>query len=245
MPMNEAWVINELAQFTRLTDGMVHGDPHDEGIWFVPVGSPDEIMSQWVVVEQILDHVTPGWTLRTGALSSYESEWKWHREVALKSLVIVRRQKEVAENLGDSAPTLSAGRFHSWAWEGARALWNSGHYRSAVEDAAKKVNAECQNKLGRRDRSETALFKDAFSVDPPQPERPRLRRMAPDGSDTYKSMQRGAAALAEGIFAGIRNPFTHESPADISQQHALEYLAALSVLARWVDDSDVERSGSQ
>lgn len=64
--------------------------------------------------------------------------------------------------------------------------------------------------------------------------------MAPDGSDTYKSMQRGVMSLAEGIYAGIRNPFNHESPHDVDEQVALEYLAALSVLARWVDESMLE-----
>jgi hypothetical protein len=64
--------------------------------------------------------------------------------------------------------------------------------------------------------------------------------MKPDGSDTYKSVQRGAMALAEGIYTGIRNPFNHEDPRDIEEQIALEYLAALSVLARWVEESTVE-----
>ena len=67
--------------------------------------------------------------------------------------------------------------------------------------------------------------------------------MAPDGSDTYKSVQRGAMALAEGTFAGIRNPLSHEADQELDEQVALEYLAALSVLARWVDESSVERTG--
>jgi uncharacterized protein (TIGR02391 family) len=125
-------------------------------------------------------------------------------------------------------------------WSGAKSLWQSGHFRSAVEDAAKKVNAETQNKVGRRDVSETDLFKQAFSLDPPSEGRPRLRRMQDDGSPTYKNLQRGAMALAEGIYAGIRNPFNHEDPIEIDEQIALEYLAALSVLARWVDESTVE-----
>jgi hypothetical protein len=119
-------------------------------------------------------------------------------------------------------------------------LWRSRHYRSAVEDAAKKVNAEAQNKLGRRDVGETKLFQEAFSLDPAQPGKPRLRRMKPDGSDTYRSVQRGAMALAEGIYAGIRNPFNHDLPTDIEEQVALEYPAALSVLARWVDEAAME-----
>ncbi|MFX8778219.1 TIGR02391 family protein, partial [Acinetobacter baumannii] len=70
----------------------------------------------------------------------------------------------------------------------------------------------------------------------------RLRRMKNDGSDTYKSVQRGAMSFAEGVFAGIRNPLSHEVDQELSEQEALEYLAALSVLARWVDQSQTEAS---
>jgi Zn ribbon nucleic-acid-binding protein len=51
---------------------------------------------------------------------------------------------------------------------------------------------------------------------------------------------RGAMAAAEGIHAGICKLFIHEDPSDVGEQVALEYLAALSVLARWVDEPIVE-----
>lgn len=237
---NVEWVATQLEEFVRLTDGQVRGDLEDVGVWFQAAGSPDEILSQWAVVEQIFDRYLPGWALGDESLSAYESEWKKQRDVAVRVLALVRRQQEIDENLGDGAPMISAGQLHPWVWEGARPLWRSGHFRSAVEDAAKKVNAETQNKVGRRDVSETDLFKQAFTTDNAQTGRSRLRRMTPDASETYKSMQRGAMSLAEGIYAGIRNPFTHESPEDIDEQVALEYLAALSVLARWVDESSLE-----
>ena len=79
-------------------------------------------------------------------------------------------------------------------------------------------------------------------MDDAKPGKARLRRMKDDGSDTYKSVQRGAMTFAEGVFAGIRNPLTHESDQELSEQEALEYLAALSVLARWVDQSQTEAS---
>ena len=40
---------------------------------------------------------------------------------------------------------------------------------------------------------------------------------------------------------GIRNPQAHPSD-DITEQEALEQLAALSVLARWVDECDVDHA---
>ena len=70
--------------------------------------------------------------------------------------------------------------------------------------------------------------------------KPRLRRMASDGSKTYDSVQRGAMNLAEGVFAGIRNPLSHETVQELGEQQALEYPAALSELARWVDEASIE-----
>ncbi len=199
--------------------------------------SDEDILKEAQVIEQILDRVVPDWKSMSAGDSN---RWEKHREAALRARETLLRQEEIRKNLGEDAPEISASNLHPWVWSGAASLWQSGHYRSAVEDAAKKVNAETQNKVGRRDVSETKLFQEAFSLDRPAEGKKRLRRMTPDSSETYKSVQRGAMALAEGIYAGIRNPFNHEDPKDIDEQVALEYLAVLSVLARWVDESTVE-----
>lgn len=129
---------------------------------------------------------------------------------------------------------------HPWAWEGARPLWQSGHFREAVTAAARKINAEAQNKLGRKDISETNLFKQAFSQDLPKPGQPRLRLRDDDGSDTYRNVHRGAMAFAEGCYAAIRNPNSHEDGLpELPEHEAPEQPAAFSVLARWVDDATV------
>lgn len=237
---NVEWVAEQIRIFLALTDGEFRGDPYDGGVWFESAGGVDEIRAQWVIVRQILDRLMPGWHVDPDSRSGYDSEWKPYRDLAVELQALVIRDQEIQDNLGDGSPSISAANFHPWVWDGARSLWQSRHFRSAVEDAAKKVNAETQNKIGRRNVGETELFKQAFTLDEAKPGAPRLRRMTPDGSDTYKSMQRGAMSLAEGIFAGIRNPFNHESPQDIEEQVALEYLAALSVLARWVDESELE-----
>lgn len=240
--MNVEWALGELNKFINQT---VMTNNSRSGPGYVSISSksstaaPDaEVTKQAQVVEKILDRVIPAW--RTEIQPSSINRWTRHREAAIRAQEELLRQEEVRTNLGDGAPQISASSLHPWVWSGAESLWRSGHYRSAVEDAAKKVNAETQNKVGRRDVSETKLFQEAFSTDASVPGRLRLRRMTDDGSDTYRSMQRGAMAFAEGVFAGIRNPFGHATPQDIDEQTALEYLASLSVLARWVDDSIVE-----
>jgi len=238
--INTEWVIEQLEDFLKATTvTYMPSPPSSIGFHSYKTASPeDEIVKKAQVVEQILDRIVPGW--RTSIKKKDRQKWSIHYEASVRAKESLLRADEIRKNLGDDAPELSAAKFHPWIWSGAQSLWRSGHYRSAVEDAAKKLNAETQNKLGRRDLSETKLFQEAYSDKPAVPGKSRLRRAKNDGSDTFKSMQRGAMALAEGIYAGIRNPFNHEDPKDIDEQIALEYLAALSVLARWVDESEVE-----
>lgn len=240
--LNSEWALSELDKFVAMTVTHHTDTPGVIGV-FHTAATTEEITQQLQVIEMIVRRVLPIDALANLTLiASKTGEWKQVRPLALRAKALLERQTEIDENLGDGAPAISASALHPWIWSGAASLWQSRHYRSAVEDAAKKLNAETQNKVGRRDLSETKLFQEAFSTDAPTGSKMRLRRMKDDGSDTYKSMQRGAMALAEGIYAGIRNPFNHEDPKDIDEQTGLEYLAALSVLARWVDDADVEKA---
>lgn len=240
--INTKWACGELDTFTTLTAvhwGVddVYGMPE-----LKPKGDQDDIIRQWEVVEKILDRAMPEWREKVRSIEPYENEWLPVREVVIRAHAALSREKELRENLGDNSPEISASKLHSWIWEGASSLWQSGHYREAVEAAIKKLNAETQNKLGRRDVSEKALFDQAFGEQDPELGKPRLHRMENDGSSTFKSVQRGARFFAEGVFAGIRNPLAHESEQDMPEQQALEYLAALSVLARWVDESMVVKA---
>ncbi|WP_204078901.1 TIGR02391 family protein [Planotetraspora phitsanulokensis] len=106
--------------------------------------------------------------------------------------------------------------------------------------AAVKLNAETQNKRGRKDVSEKDLFRQAFTTKAPEPGKSRLRLMADDGSPTYSSLQDGAAAYAEGCYRAIRNPTSRTVQNELPEAEALEQLAAFSVLARWVDAAKVE-----
>lgn len=238
------WAITSLREFIHATD-QVNYD-FRRGSKVVKLGThprqPDVKAPEFAyVAEQIIDRVLPEW--RTAESTNVElkgaSRWNHLRDWAARGIAAMEREAELQEKLGDKAPQVSAAAFHPWIWGGAASLWQSSHYREAVEGAIKKLNAETQNKLGRRDLSETDLFNQAFSEQPPDQGKPRLHRMENDGTRSFKSVQRGARAFAEGVFGGIRNPLAHEADQDIPEQQALEYLAALSVLARWVDESEL------
>lgn len=243
--LSTTWAVAELDSFIRASTTHLKGGP-DGTIGFgsyETAESEDDVVKRAQVVERILDRVLQAW--RDLDVKTAKKKWERHREAAVRAREALVREQEIRENLGDDAPEMSAASLHPWIWSGAASLWKSGHYRSAVEDAAKKVNAETQNKVGRRDVSETDLFIQVFTDKAAESGKARLRRMPDDGSKTYKSIQRGAMALAGGIFAGIRNPLSHEADQELDEQVALEYLAALSVLARWVDESEVERAENQ
>lgn len=240
--LNVEWAIGELDKFIEMTFLRRNSYSSNSAARSVNTSStaaPDaDIVEQAQVVEKILDRVIPRW--RTEIKAYTYNRWTPHHEAAIRAKAELEREEEIHVNLGDEAPELSAAKLHPWIWGGASSLWQSGHFREAVEGAIRKLNAETQNKLGRRDLSETDLFNQAFSEQPGTVKSPRLHRMPDDGSKTFKSVQRGARMFAEGVFAGIRNPLAHEAEQEMSEQQALEYLAALSVLARWVDDSTVE-----
>lgn len=240
--MNIEWALTELDKFL---DQTVMSHPSVPGVVDmtgrkVTAADDEDITKQAHVVEQILDRVISDWR---NLDASKANRWVRHRTAALRAREALVRDQEIQENLGENAPDLSAAELHPWIWNGSKSLWGSGHYREAVEGAIRKLNAETQNKVGRRDISETSLFKEAFSRDPASAGKARLRRMADDGSKTFESVQRGAINFAEGVFAGIRNPLSHEAEQEISEQEALEYLAVLSVLARWVDGAEVDLMG--
>jgi hypothetical protein len=231
--MDTVWALDELAQFLQLTDTRPSRDHYDEQ-YPVRVGPQDEIVASATVVEQILDRLVYGWRVVDLGVFMQIDRWDRHVEGAKRAQVLLRRHEEIRERLGDAAPQLDASLLHPWIWDGARSLWHSGHYREAVGAAAVKLNAETQNKVGRRDVAETDLFKQIFTLDPPQPGKPRLRIIPDDGSKTFENVHRGARALAEGLYAAIRNPIGH-TPGELPEAEALEQLAAFSVLARWVD----------
>jgi hypothetical protein len=235
------WAINEIDLFLHATDQVGHDNSGSDvmiiGTHMRATGI--EASQRAHVIEQILDRVLPGWSKDR---PTTDSEYRWLRDQAARAKTALQRSAELAEKLGDNAPDMDAANLHPWAWENGKSYWNTGHYHQAVMQAAIRINAETQAKLGRMDVSETALFNEAFSLDSPKPGAPRLRLVKNDGGKTYQNLHRGARAFADGLYTAIRNPGMHTPPPSGGgeEQLALEQLAAFSLLARWVEQSSVE-----
>lgn len=146
----------------------------------------------------------------------------------------LRTDADTQAILGSVAPTMAADALHPLIWDAASKHWNVGHYSAAVQRAATMLNAEVQDRVGRHDVSDAGLMQQTFSLDAPQPERPRLRWGGEDSDLTVKAMRQGILNMSQGVFSAIRNPATHSTD-DMARQEALEQLATLSILARWID----------
>ena len=155
-------------------------------------------------------------------------------EMSTYALGRLRNEAETRALIGSTAPTMQADALHSLVWEAASKRWHSGHYSDAVQRAATFLNAHVQDITGRTDISDNDLMSQTFSLSDPQPKKPRLRWPGDDANLTVKAMRVGILNFSQGVFSAIRNPATH-STEDMQRQEALEQLATLSTLARWID----------
>jgi hypothetical protein len=142
-------------------------------------------------------------------------------------------------------PRLDPAELHPWVAESAARLWQDGHQRQAVQAAATSVETWLRTKTCVHQGSITSLVGSVFSASDPTPDTPRLRfdGFDPVESDGWKSAHDGAAAFGRGCFLRIRNLYTHHE--GDTDQEDLEALAALSLLARWIDGAEVVKAESE
>ena len=197
------------------------------------------------LVEQIARELDPERVQQLGGTWSNRGQ-RWTLGGAITAtdrlIGILEHQEDYEQILGPTGPTLAGDRLHRWVWHAAADLWDGGHYDSAVHKAALAVEQQTQLKVRRLGFSGKKLYSGAFSTKAPTASQPRLRFphiSRTERPDDWISALEGAQHLGMGCAQGIRNPQAHPSD-EITEQEALEQLAALSVLARWVDECDVD-----
>ena len=159
---------------------------------------------------------------------------------AIDELVgILQGRAKFAQILGQAGPKLAAEDMHPWVWEEAAPRWDAGFYRDAVQSAATRIfDVELPKKLGLQPVKDPADLFAAFAPDRPA-SKPTLRFPDIDPTDpSWESVHRGAMLVGQGCVKGIRNPRTHRLEVR-EDQVALEELATLSLLARWIQDADL------
>jgi hypothetical protein len=156
-----------------------------------------------------------------------------------QALGILQDQDEWKSRLAPDAPSLDADEFHPSVWAAAAAIWDTGQYRVAVQQAAVSLSAHIAAKAGSS-LTERGLVSQVFSKDAPRAGQVRLHMPGDKATDTWKSRQEGLHLVAQGAFAGIRNVAAHTDD-EWTEQEALEHLAVLSVVARWTDETEPVR----
>lgn len=138
----------------------------------------------------------------------------------------------------DAPQALDPESMHPAIWAAARLLLRDGHYRQAVLAAAEVLSAQVKARTGRNDVPDTGLWQEVFSASPPQAGKPRLRWPGNAASRDVKNMNEGLRQYAPGVQMTVRNPAAHGA-ADLTNHQALERLATLSLLARWLDNCEL------
>ncbi len=203
-------------------------------------GSPDLALEYEPIAIRIMNTISPGLgDFEVDRFEGFPARLQEGRIRAVTALGLIRKREALERFEKGEAPSLSADALHPWVWDSARQLWEAEAYQDAVGSAARTLNARLQQKLGRRDTSESDLINQAFSDKPPEEGKPRLRFPGDTNDPRWQALQSGARSFGVGCFQAIRNRAAHDENTGWTKNEALEYLAAFSVLAKWIDLCEV------
>ena len=158
--------------------------------------------------------------------------------VALNAAAFLEQEDKMAIRVVD---------LHPWIAEPAEPLFDDGHYRQAILAAAQNLEVRWRELLDTPEGTLSELANESFSDQPPKPGSPRLRYPAfgaDPKSDAWKNAHRGVMDYARGCARRIRNlGLHHPDNREPDPGDAIETLSALSLLARWITDAEVQRAG--
>ena len=155
--------------------------------------------------------------------------------IALHGAALLEQEDQMAVRVVD---------LHPWIAEPAQRLFEGGHHQQAILAAAQNLEVRWRELLGMPTGTLTQLAESSFSTDEPEPDSPRLRYPAfgtDPKSDTWKNAHTGVMDYAKGCTRRIRNLGLHH-PEDREPEpgDVIETLSALSLLARWITDAEVQ-----
>lgn len=193
------------------------------------------------LIEKIARTLDPDEDIKKFHPSDQATGRNWDRamEAARRLQGIIENRQTSEQIFSPRGPVLDASRLHAWVWSAALNLWNDGHYKQAVSEAFEAVARHTRRKLEKDDLSGARLYGEAFRrKDSSDASRRLCFTQISETSETWNSAHDGAMHFGRGCALGIRNLAVHAEEG-LEEQIALEYLAALSVLARWVDKAEL------
>lgn len=188
----------------------------------------------------VLDEILPGWRAQLASKSRWQTEDAFLDRLATDQVIQLTEGARIRAQLRGGADEVVADTLHRWVWtQDVARRWSKSEYGDAVAEAAKSVNAEVQRKISRTDMGETKLFQFVFGTGQSSPQSPRLR-FGDANPHVETDRRRGAMEFSAGWFTAVRNLLAHRAGVDLEEYGALEYLAALSIIARWSDEAHVD-----
>lgn len=241
--MDNAYAVEKLTGFlTQVKDHLAHLEAHLE--------QPDQdVRLEWhqelaLNMPLMRGLVTAYLPHALNEIDQYDDRtthyWRLVRDAVAQALGHARSADELAVFLRPTSPSIAADALHPWVWGSAAQPWKADAYQDAVVAACRTLARRLQQKVGRHDVGDKELCQQSFAVTDPTPGKPRLRFDGDRTTATWKARQDGAMHISAGAVTGIRNVAAHEEKVPWTEQEALEYLATLSVVARWIEECSVE-----
>ncbi len=255
--MDHQWAVAQLQVFVLKIDLMAKAEEKWRATEGEEPGNKDSLADELISLEPVMRRLMNAAQQGFGNYSSSDNElishspyWSdyWVQIVkpwALRARGIHSLGAEAHQRMRPDAPVLAADQLHPWVWQPAASLWEAENRQEAIHAAARSVNAHLQQKVGRWDIGESKLCRESFSPDPAREGHPRLRFPGNQSSATWRGRQIGAIDFGSGCFEAFRNPAAHEHKLDLTEQVALEQLAAFSQLARMIEECLLESPQSE
>jgi hypothetical protein len=159
------WIEKQLEQFVEAIDRYRRQNSRPP-----PSNIPtqEQLIEQSAAMEQVVRAIRPEtpWVL---GRRDHTYTFDQVREAALEALGVVRVREDLARHLDPTGPQLAAAHLHPWAWDSAASLWETRHFRAAVQASATSVDVHLQAKLDCRDTAGTALAREAFTLEAATP----------------------------------------------------------------------------
>lgn len=201
------------------------------------------------LIDRIVEEVDPryGALFRTPVPSGYSWEHKNRFDAAQQAAGALGTASLEEAIFGIRGPKLAAANMHRWVWDHAASYWDDGYRRAAIQEAATAIyDHYLPSKLKRNQDTNGGadLIGQAFSDKSPEPGIARLRLPGYDRVTREKdwtSAHAGAMRLGQGAAFYIRNLVTHNTD-EPSEQEGLEMLATLSLVARLIDQAEIEQA---
>lgn len=188
--MNRVWMQERLERFKSLCEAYDRDNRQGGYEWTARLDQlTSEINAELPTAREIVKRLDPELVEKIKA-PGYMSGASGAADAVEQALGILRDQDAWKANLAPDAPSLIADQFHPNVWTAASAIWDTGQFRVAVQQAAVSLSAHIAAK-SVSPLTERELVQLVFALSVPATGQTRLHLPGDKTSKTWKSRQEG------------------------------------------------------